>query len=384
MGMLNYPTLLLVLMVFTAATTLLFVAAVLSAGATVEQRLWATGSVAASLGLAVGAMNDMPIIVHAVLNYALIGLGLALLLRGLRLFFGRSLPWTWVAAITAGAFVFPGYYALVTPDKAMRVMLSGLYLGALCWACAFTLLRGLKRRDGGVMWASAGGFLIIGCVIFFRGVYLLILPAAAATEQVVETIAAISVLSTAVAQVMIAFGLLMLVSQSYADKLSRLTMVDGLTGALNRLGMDHMGERVLMRARQNRSSVSVAMVDADLFKAINDTYGHPAGDQVLMHLASVLAAQVRPGDLVIRYGGEEFVLMLDGSSLDDARVVAERLRRLVEESRVTTVAGEIRYKVSIGLSCSDKSGYTLADLVRQADAALYRAKQEGRNRVCVD
>lgn len=382
--MLNYPTLVLVLIVFTTVTTLLFVSAVVSADALVEQRLWASGSVATSLGFAVGSLNELPLLVHAVLNYALIGLGLALLLRGLRLFFGHGLSWKWVAVITVGASVFPGYYALVVPDKAMRVMLSGLYLGVICWTCAFTLLRGLEGRNRGVLWASAGGFIAIGCVTFFRGVYLLAAPAAAASEQTVETIAALSVLASAVAQVMIAFGLIMLVSQRYADKLSRLTMVDGLTGALNRVGMEHMGERVLMRAQQSRRSVSVAMVDADFFKAINDSYGHPAGDQVLMHLANVLATQVRPGDLVIRYGGEEFVLILDGSSLDDARVVAERLRSLVEESRVSTASADIRYEVSIGLSCSDKTGHALDELVRQADAALYRAKQEGRNRVCVD
>ena len=91
------------------------------------------------------------------------------------------------------------------------------------------------------------------------------------------------------------------------------------------------------------------MVDADFFKLINDTYGHPAGDQGLVHLANILAAQVRPGDLVVRYGGEEFVLILDGFNLDTARLVAERLRRLIEASRVTTGAGPVTYRVSMGV-----------------------------------
>jgi diguanylate cyclase (GGDEF)-like protein len=125
------------------------------------------------------------------------------------------------------------------------------------------------------------------------------------------------------------------------------------------------------------------MVDADYFKIINDTYGHPVGDQVLIHLASMLTAQVRPGDLVIRYGGEEFVLMLDGSNLETAVRVADRLRGLIEDSHVSTESGDIRYQVSIGVSCTDKTGYALSQLLIDADAALYRAKQEGRNRVCV-
>ena len=382
--MLNYSTLLLVLIVFTTVTSLLFIAAMMSTGALVEQRLWALGSVSASLGFAVGAMNATPVLVHAVLNYALIGLGLALVLRGLRLFFGHGLSWKWVAAITFGSVVLPGYFALVVPDKAMRVMLSGLYLGLVCWFCAYTLWRGLDDRNRGVMWASVGGFVAIGCVTFFRGLFLLALPKGTSSEQTVEALASISVLAAAVAQVMVAFGLIMLVSNRYADKLSRLTMVDGLTGALNRVGMERMGERVLMRARQSQRSVSLVMVDADFFKAINDTHGHPVGDQVLIHLANILAAQVRPGDLVIRYGGEEFVLILDGSTLDATRLVAERLRRLIEESRVSAGGVDIAYRVSIGVSCSDKAGYALDQLVTKADAALYRAKQEGRNRVCVD
>ena len=382
--MLNYPTLLLVLAVFTTVTTLLLIAAMMSTDALEEQRLWALGSVAISVGLVVGALNWMPVVVHAVLNYVLIGLGLSIVLRGLRRLFGHDLSWKWVAAITVAGVIFPAYYALVVPDKAMRVMVSGLYLGLLCWYCAFTLLRGLDGGNRSVMWASAGGFIVIGCVTFFRGVYLLALPAAASSEQLVEKIAAISVLATAVAQVMVAFGLIMLVLRRYSDKLSRLTMVDGLTGALNRVGMERMGERVLMRARQSQRSVSVVMVDADYFKAINDTYGHPVGDEVLRHLANILAAQVRPGDLVIRYGGEEFVLILDGSSQEDARQVAERLRQVIEESHVAAGGADIRYRVSIGLSCSDKAGHALDELVSKADVALYRAKQEGRNRVCVD
>ena len=381
--MLNYSTLLLVLIVFTSVTTLLLIAAALSSEALAEQRLWAVGNVSASLGFAVGAMTNLSALVHAGVNYALIGLGLALALRGLRLFCGRELAWKWVAALTFGAFVFPAYFALVVPDKAARLAVSGLYLGSLSWVCSVTLLRGLQGSARTVMWASAGGFAMIGLVVISRAVYLLAAPIMAVREQTIETIAGISILATAVAQVMIAFGLIMLVSHRYSERLGRLTLMDGLTGVLNRVGMERMGERVLMRARQNQRSVSLVMVDADFFKAINDTYGHPAGDQVLIHLAGVLAAQVRPGDLVIRYGGEEFVLILDGSNLDAARFVAERLRRLMEESNVASGAGAIRYTVSIGVSCSDEAGYTLDHLITKADAALYRAKQEGRNQVCV-
>jgi len=382
--MLNYPTLLLVLIVFTTVTALLQIAAALPSDALLEQRLWALGNVATSLGFVVGAMSDLPVLVHAGLSYALIGMGLALGLRGLRIFCGQDLSWKWIAAITLVSFLVPAYFALLNPDKVERVAASGLFFGSLCWVCAATLVRGIEGSTRRVMWASVGGFSAIGLVMILRGLYLLLIPVAAFDQGTIETIASISILAAAAAQVMVAFGLIMLVSHRYSEKLSRLTLMDGLTGAFNRVGLERMGERVLMRARQSQRSVSVVMVDADFFKLINDTYGHPAGDLVLIHLANILAAQVRPGDLVVRYGGEEFVLILDGSNLDTANLVAERLRRLIEESRVTTGTGLVSYQVSIGVSCSDQAGHTLEALVMKADAALYRAKQEGRNRVCVD
>lgn len=382
--MLNYPTLLLVLIVFTTVTALLQIAAALPSDALLEQRLWALGNIATSSGFVVGAMTDFPILVHAGLSYALIGLGLALGLRGLRIFCGQELSWKWITAITLVSFLLPAYFAQLSPDKSERVAASGLFFGSLCWVCAGTLLRGIEGNTRTVMWASVGGLSAIGLIMILRGLYLLLIPVAAIDKQTIETIASISILAVAAAQVMVAFGLIMLVSNRYSEKLSRLTLMDGLTGAFNRVGLERMGERMLMRARQSQRSVSVVMVDADFFKLINDTYGHPAGDQVLIHLANILEAQVRPGDLVVRYGGEEFVLILDGSNLDATKLVAERLRRLIEESQVTTGTGLVSYRVSIGVSCSDQSGHTLEALVMKADAALYRAKQEGRNRVCVD
>lgn len=380
--MLDNSTLLLVLTVFTAVTTLLLSAASLSSDAFAEQRLWALGSVFTGLGFALASMTTLPAVVHAGFSYGLIGTGLALALRGLRMFFDQVFSWNWVAAIALGAFALPAYFAVIDPDKAMRVLLSGLFLGAVIWTCAYTVVRGLRGHNRSAMLATAGGFTVVGTVMVARAVYLLLAPDAVA-PHVVEAIAAVSLLAASVAQVSVSFGLIMMVSYRHSEKLSRLTLMDGLTGTLNRVGMERMGERVLMRARQGQRSVSVVMVDADFFKAINDTYGHPAGDQVLIHLATLLETQVRPGDLVIRYGGEEFVLILDGSGRDAASAAAERLRKIIEDDHVSTPSGTIRYQVSVGVSCSDQSGYALDDLVHKADAALYRAKQDGRNRVCV-
>lgn len=381
--MLHYPTLLLVQIGITALTTLLLVAASLSADALKEQRLWAIGNVVVCLGMAVGTLTSLPEIVHGGISYALIGLGLALILRGLRLFCDQDLAWTWIVGITLLAFLIPAYFAVVQQNQTFRLVVSCVYLGGINLMCAITLARGLHGIIRSTMWPSVGGFAVLGLSLVVRAAYLAIDTAKPMATQAVETYMGVTILVASLAQVAIAFGLIMLVSHRYVEKINRLTLMDGLTGTLNRIGLERLGQRILLRARQSQRSVCLAMIDADHFKKINDNHGHPAGDQVLIHLAALLMAQLRPSDLVVRFGGEEFVLILDGSNEETSYRVADRLRCLVEESVVIAGSVDIRYQISIGLSSSDKSGYLLQKLIADADAALYQAKQEGRNRVCV-
>ncbi len=381
--MLHYPTLLLVQIAITVLTTMLMIAAALSADALEEQRLWAIGNVVACLGFVTGTFTGLPDVLHGGLSYGLVGLGLALALRGLRQFCGHDLGLRWIVGITCIAFVLPAYFAVVQPSPNLRLVVGGCFLGVVNLACAAQLWRGLHGKIRLMMWPSAGGFATLGLSLVIRSGFLLLAPTATMTEQTMEAYSSVNIFAASLAQVSICFGLIMLVSYRHAEKINRLTLLDGLTGVMNRSGLERIGQRVLRRARQAQRSVCVVMVDADHFKAINDKYGHPTGDQVLMHLAATLGAGVRPGDLVVRYGGEEFVLILDGSRPDTALQIAERLREQIAKSVVTAADVPIHYQVSMGISCTDKAGFTLKQLVADADAALYRAKQEGRNRVCL-
>ncbi|MFA9219277.1 MAG: GGDEF domain-containing protein [Sphingomonadaceae bacterium] len=121
--------------------------------------------------------------------------------------------------------------------------------------------------------------------------------------------------------------------------------------------------------------------DADHFKQINDTYGHPVGDEVLRHLARLLKTELRPSDLLARYGGEEFVLVLDGLGMSDALNVANRVRRRIEEELVGIAQAAVRCTASVGVACSEQHGHDLPRLIAAGDAAMYAAKRSGRNRV---
>jgi diguanylate cyclase (GGDEF)-like protein len=158
-----------------------------------------------------------------------------------------------------------------------------------------------------------------------------------------------------------------------------LALTDGLTGLYNRRHASKRLEEEIARARRNNSGLCVAMCDVDHFKAINDEFGHSAGDRVLQQIATSLTEYVRRNDIVSRWGGEEFLVIFSEIKLTAARIVAERLRgRLASTPQVD--GGPEKISVSIGLAML-RPGVTAHTLIEQADQALYRAKARGRNRV---
>jgi diguanylate cyclase (GGDEF)-like protein len=156
-------------------------------------------------------------------------------------------------------------------------------------------------------------------------------------------------------------------------RLERLAHRDPLTGSLNRRALE-------TTCPDGAGPVCIAIADVDHFKAVNDTHGHAAGDHVLRTVADTLAAVVRTGDSVVRYGGEEFVLVLPGVDASIAMRVVERARTTVETTPVVYESRQIAVTVSIGVA-ERRAGECQDDLLARADAALYAAKQTGRNRV---
>lgn len=167
--------------------------------------------------------------------------------------------------------------------------------------------------------------------------------------------------------------------QLYAELEKRSTH-DGLTGILNRAAFDERLAQEIKSADRHARSLSLLMVDIDFFKKINDTYGHPAGDQVLRDIVSKLSATMRTGDIIARYGGEEFAIILRDMNEIGAAQMAERLREAVEHTSITHTNGkDIRVTVSMGCTSRRPNSLSPIDLVKITDEALYRAKATGRN-----
>jgi diguanylate cyclase (GGDEF)-like protein len=167
------------------------------------------------------------------------------------------------------------------------------------------------------------------------------------------------------------------------EELKGLANIDPLTGCLNRRAFFEQAEEILKKAKEEGSPVCCLMTDIDKFKGFNDQYGHALGDQVLVQVARVLKAALRPSDVLCRYGGEEFCILLPGVDALRAAVVSERIRFRVEAQAgpgIRSMPG-LRVTSSFGLSSMEFGAPNLKSLMEEADQALYAAKQAGRNKV---
>jgi len=166
------------------------------------------------------------------------------------------------------------------------------------------------------------------------------------------------------------------------DKLEQLSILDPLTKTYNRrFGMERLKEE-FSRAVRTNTSVGVLMLDLDLFKKVNDTYGHIVGDKVLINFTEIVKENLRKEDTLIRYGGEEFLIVLPNATLTGLNIAAEKIRRLVEDSVIRYKNQEIKITVSIGgVSFPKEDIESVEEIIKKADENLYRAKETGRNKV---
>ncbi len=159
---------------------------------------------------------------------------------------------------------------------------------------------------------------------------------------------------------------------------------DPLTGILNRRAVLDMLERELLRGRRLGYAISVAMVDIDCYKQINDSLGHLAGDAAMTAFATRLESQLRPYDAVGRYGGDEFLIVLTDCGLQQALQICDRIRSAVSSAPFTATGHLVEMSISIGLACVESASNTsVHEVIHRADTALYQAKNSGRNRVVV-
>lgn len=168
-------------------------------------------------------------------------------------------------------------------------------------------------------------------------------------------------------------------------ELTELSNRDPMTNLYNRRYFNEVSQTLLNLAKREKTNLSALMIDLDKFKTINDNYGHLVGDEVLKKTASMLLESIRKSDIAIRFGGEEFIILLPNTDLNGAQEIAQKIHSQTKECKIKTLQNEvIKFTLSIGISIYDCDNDTsIDDLIHKCDKALYKAKRSGRDKIVI-
>ena len=345
-------------------------------------RWWIAGFAALAAGFCTnGLQRILPPLIGLTGGTTLIVAGVGCLLIGVQRFFGTPVRFdAWVAVAIVVNAALSAVFVLVWPNVNLRIAISNGIIPVILVALAWVMLRHAPPRMIAPARLTAAVALLMAALLLVRaGVALASPPMQTALDF--SLINVLVYFTAAMGQLAVGLGCYCMLMIQRTAALHALSTTDPLTGALNRRGLEVAVTRVEHDFHRHATQFAVIAMDLDHFKRVNDSYGHPAGDVVLRRLASECAAGVRGDSVVARIGGEEFCVLLPGCTLEDARAVAERMRRAFEIARIQAAGIGISCTVSMGVAQSGDNAADFASVMRAADAALYRAKENGRNRV---
>ncbi|MEX8194313.1 GGDEF domain-containing protein [Comamonas guangdongensis] len=307
--------------------------------------------------------------------------GNALLMSGLGLFYFGSLrfwhqscPWRSWTAGGAALLAAMSYFYCFQPDFRARTM---LFAGSMA-VCAFAHARLLQRHGKGFSCRLSVIVLATLCgVSMLRAATTFWLDAPDSTRVMQMPMQQLYAVSFHLAALLLSIGGLLMLSERVRYEFEHQASHDSLTGAFTRRTLFQAGEREWTRWTRYGRPFSVLLLDIDRFKSINDRWGHPTGDKVLQECTTLIAALLRSGDALGRYGGEEFVVVLGETDGAAAWMAAERIRQALEQHRAPDLPA---YTASIGVATAAAGDTGFGNLLKRADMALYQAKASGRNR----
>ena len=325
------------------------------------------------------ARGVWPDFVSIVLPNALFITCMALQAAAIREFYGKTLPFWWHVL---PAFLVGALFVAFIDKFAMRVVLAGVIFGTGMLSLAIMVQRDHREDAGSARLLLLTGYLIGAATMLARAVAAMVDPGAISGFMVPTPFQGITYLFGLATILVTSVGFLLLHKERSEEAAQKLALTDPLTGAFNRRTFLELAEKEIARTRRARGALSLVMLDLDHFKQINDRNGHIAGDIVLKGVVSVVLTCLRKEDLLVRYGGEEFCILLPGVAIDRAAILAERTRSAIEQAHFLFDGRPLRVTVSMGLATLSSDGYEgVNTLVSRADEALYSAKKGGRNRV---
>lgn len=340
---------------------------------------WAAALLVRALACGVYASGMEPQAGMLALGSALAALSVTLQAGALGAYARRPLPaWVHTAVIAAVAAPFP----LLANEPPLAFLFGGVMFGTL-FAATAAIAAHLRTPRGSsarrlLTWSLAAG----AGALYLRAFVAMLSATPASSLAAPGGVAAASLLVVFAACIVATFGFIMLHKERAEAEALRLATTDPLTGAYNRRTFHEIAERELSRVRRGGQPLSIVMVDVDHFRQINERHGHRVGDAVLARVAESIRSALRKEDMLVRFGGEEFLVLLPDVPGPGAVVVAGRVRRTVAAQPIEV--GELKLAVTVSLGVAarlDEGPESIEGLLARADSALALAKQRGRNRV---
>lgn len=331
--------------------------------------------------LFLGFRGTAPEWLTIVLANTLIMLGFLFTVKGIcaiRAYHSKGVRWLEGVLLLAGLlFVF---FTYVTPSINARILILSAYLSACCFFAAWALLKGEKDDAKFPLLMMVIPFVSYGSFMVFRLAYTALGPTISSYMSS-GLIHALTYLFCIILMVAISLSMLWLINARLLDSIHQLSQKDPLTGLYNRRAMDSLLPSLVRQSKEERLPLSVIMTDIDNFKRINDELGHLVGDKTIEKVSKLMQRTLPDSVLAIRFGGDEFMLLLPKHTVEEAIQQAELLRQKVALNPIVSSV-HLDCTMSFGVAELKRSD-SVDDLLSNADVALYEAKNGGRNQVVV-
>jgi diguanylate cyclase (GGDEF)-like protein len=350
---------------------------------------WAVGNLVIGLGMVILFSKFESTQWHILPGVVLIGLGLGLFINGIQAFSGKTVR-RFLPILIAAVLTFLNIY-LIQHHHDLRMVVIG---NALIFSIVYLLGARLTfGKDDGLVgnlyWIASSLFFMMALLLIARVLSAFYMESDLFKSFLDWPVNAYTFMLACVIQFFVSVLFVLMLTAQVNQNLQSMATVDSLTNVFNRRGLQDAAVKMHAICRRIQIPMSLLLVDLDHFKKVNDTHGHLAGDEVLVVVAKTIKTTLRAGDVVGRYGGEEFCVLLPNTSEQEAVALAERIREIIQLKKISIrhvkkssqSVNELKVTVSIGAAGSESTGYDVQRLLASADNALYMAKNRGRNLV---
>ena len=356
----------------------------MAAGSIRGVRLWALASLCYSLAnfIAFAYLTPASSGWLIVLGSVLVMTSTGLQFSGIQAFKEERVDWRIPLLVVGAAFALSVWFTILHPDEDVRAIGNSLVYALINAICARALLIRIEQPLRTAYWFTGASFALLAAASLIRAATIFQAPPGSfvgLSSQV--PFVPVRFLASSLIPLCVTFGFILMLNYRLITDMQKIALRDGLTGALNRRSLEEEAVRLQARCTRTGDTLAIMMIDVDHFKLINDRCGHQVGDKVLQRLTTVAQASIRRDDYFARYGGEEFCLLLPSTTEEEAVVLANRLCQAYAALTMEFGGEVLQSTISIGIADSKHVGLEFHALVTAADRALYRAKQEGRNRV---